>query len=189
MNYRKLPGIYDIENGASLLEGVKNGDTLSFERMVLGHTRIAARIVNSLTHKWRVWHLRNDLDSVAYLAIVTAVSNIRERRVKRDNFTSYIACFIRGHVRHAIKKAKKWGPLEYEPSFCDRGIDTLDTLDEIYSVCENDTERRIVNLRIKGFTDEEISLALMCHRSRITQIRKKLKVRFNRKTKNVARTV
>ncbi len=192
MNYRKLPGIYDIENGESLLEGVRNGDTLSFDRMVLGHTRIAARIVNSLAHQWQVLYLRSDLDSVAYVAIVIAVNNIREKRLRHDNFTSYIACYVRGYVRDAIKKAKKYAPLEYELSCVDCGPVVIDTVDEIYSVCHSATERKIFDLRRQGCTDMDISKKLKCHRSRITQIRLELKARFNRKVQNgtkLARTV
>ncbi len=183
MNYRKLPGIYDIENGEKLLECVRNGDTLSFEKMVLGHTRIAARIVNSLVNSWKLWHLRDDLDSVAYVAIVTAVNNIREGRMQHDDFTSYIACCIRGYVGHEIKKAKKYAPMNFELYHGNRDIWVIDVLDEIYSVCKNDTERSILDLRIQRYTDAEISATLGCDRSRVTQIRRELKSRFTRKAR------
>lgn len=182
MNHRQLPGFYDITDRKGLLEGVRNGKQLSMERMVLGHTRLAARIVNSLAYQWRMLYYRDELDLVAYTAIVIAVNRVQEGRMRHDDFTSYIACYIHGYVKKAIKKARKLFPLEYDKSQCDANL--FDTLDTIHSVCKNETERKIVDLRRKGYTDKEVSEVVGLTKGRITQIRHELRTRFNRKVNN-----
>jgi DNA-directed RNA polymerase specialized sigma subunit len=132
------------------------------------HLGIAKKITGYYIVKYSAYHLRDDLNSAAVEGVVTAVDRIERGLVEHDNYNGYICYYIHQFLGKEIRKNQFMVPPQRstQPTCCslelpiaidDPAIEISDTMEALSVAINGDgLHRRIVDLRIKGFTDGEI---------------------------------
>lgn len=174
---------YKVKNDEELLERVRAGDTDAFGKMVCTHVKIAMYILKQYVQCYNAWHLRDELEGVAYSAIVHAVDRIRKGHLTHTNFRDYVAQFIRLHLKNAILKSRKEKQCECDRPNRDAEKDLWEAWQTLFAIVKNETEREIVFLRSQGFVDKEIADKLGVPKTTVFRIRKKLQQRYERGVK------
>lgn len=184
-----------------LLENVRAGDKEAFDKMVLGHTRLAASIVNSYIRKNRIIFLVDELDSAAREGIVVAVDRIKNGHLSHDNFTGYIIYYIHEYIRKLLNRHFRvhfqqeesfypFKPIWYT-SYLERVSDSyqnfeelVDLLDQLSTITKTDFEKRVIELRSQKYTDRETAEKLNVPETTVARTRHKLKKRLANERNN-----
>jgi len=159
------------------LENVKAGNKKDFDEMILGHTRLAASIVNRYIRKHGVTFLVDELDGAAFEGIVIAVDRIRKGHLSHDNFTGYIIYYIHEYIRKELKKLLSRVHQSSEP-FIDPGPTLIDLWDQLSKITKTDFEKKVIKLRSQKYTDKEVAVKLNVSETTVARTRHKLKKRF-----------
>lgn len=142
-------------------------------------------------------YLRDDLVGEGNLALVEVMNHIGTGNVKAGNVTGYLSLSIQKRIgqaidgemfttsKHSVRRWRREGenanPLHKVPN-SDFVLSQLendtrkeaDLLDAILDCCESDEERAIVDLRIKGYKDDEIASQLEISKTTIFMLRRQL---------------
>lgn len=175
-----------------LVQRLRQGDNTVKSSIIEGHLGLAAQIVG---RNVTVAENRRDTDdwvSEAFLAVCAAVDRAAENLVD-DNITPYIIASIHSMLARFIAENR----LIYVPystfrlyqgtlqpvmteSFVDYEIKTKNILEiqEIFDLaCHTSTERKILDMRKRGYTDQEIGQAIGVHRMLIMRMRQTIEQR------------
>ena len=192
---RIIPSL-NIENTDHkvLLENVKVGDKEAYDKMILGHTRLAVSIVNSYVKKHRVIFLVDELDGAAFEGIVVAVDRICKGHLSHDNFTGYIIYYIHEYIRKLLNKhfrmrfqqqeelsEKSSAYQSYLISQSGVPHDDLrivDLWDQLSKITKTDFDKKVIELRSQKYTDREIAVKLNVPETTVARTRHKLKKRL-----------
>ena len=192
--YRLLQGNYppgvEESRKLELLKLTKEGNIESRDELIMSHIRLALSIVNRYIGWHQCRYMRGELDDAAIGGVVYALDRVSKGHLAHDNVTGYIVHFIhnfvsacfqkatlipkpRGHFRpqaHSIKE----NSVHYDP----RAMSELKDL--INCTIETADERRIVDLKIAGYTDSQVGAIMAIPQTRVFRIRQTLKQRFER---------
>ena len=184
-----FPEPIDSEELLKVLEKVRKGNSDAIETMILGHCRLAMSIVNRYL---TIFHINNheDLDCAAIQGIVVAVNLIVKGNLKHNNVTGYIVCYIHQYITDYIyHDTTVYSPRRKQPILIEVldnsiGMETFNNFeiwDSLLSIANDDTEKQILKLRSKRYTDSEIGEILGLSRLKVFRIRHDLFNRWKRK--------
>lgn len=176
-----------------LLKLVRKGNTEAKNELILGHVRLAVSIVDRYIIIYSCRHSDDMLDSAAIEGLTVAVNRVEQGHLKHDNVTGYIIKFIHNYISECLRKL----PPVYTPRGHSYpryvGAEMLEIMvqednphalivvkDLIDCTIRNERERRIVDLRIIGYTDKEIAKIMDIPQVSVFRIRQTLKQRFER---------
>lgn len=180
------------ERESTLLDRVVSGDRDAFDSMVFEHVNLAKFLANRYADYYCVRRFDSELVSSAVFAIVYAVDRIRRGCMKHPNYKAYITKYIHLYLQKSVAKAKK--EVQYP---CVDDVEKVHNLfpvrdsvkeraevwEVLSAITEDETERQIIELRVKGFVDNEICKILDMPKTTVFRIRKKLQQRYERKVK------
>lgn len=175
----------------ALIKKVREGDTDAREEIILGYTRLVmAKVSTWVTLFPQVSHLSDDMVSEGLLAVIQAVDElIKTGDLEKGSLVAYIHTSIINNINRLLDEENTIriprtadngpvvGPLLNHPTLDNEYI-LFDFLEGLESLCLTDTEKRILHLRIKGFSDPEISKLLGISRSSIQVFRALLARRY-----------
>jgi hypothetical protein len=151
-------------------------------------------------------HLTDDMTSEGFVGLTTAVNKMAEQgAVEKPHPTSYMTDWITYHIGTVADKETAMGSsgktvrrkrddgkalplhvslpknLEME-TYEDDGIRLFELRDEILGCCESDEDRMIVDMREKGYVDNDIAKTLGLPYTTVYLLRRELYARFLTKT-------
>lgn len=168
----------DREANLKLYQRLQNGEDV-VDEMVVGNVPLVFTRVKTFLQDFSEYsHLKDDLQSEAYLALINSVHQLKTTEV--ENPIGYIYWAIYNSLKKYIHRSESFGPTEWEirtaieaeeyvylpqkqPNFdidmCEAPdlLAAVDTLRDIEELCTNDTLKQVVWLRMAGYTDPEIS--------------------------------
>jgi RNA polymerase sigma factor (sigma-70 family) len=179
-------------------EQLKNGGTAELQAFIQEHQKLVSIGVSAYLKKHpHLGYFKDDLRSAAQLGLAKAAARLKKRD-KPDSIEGYIVKAIRGELRYAVdrdapiyiptstkaeKKKEgeeiippKVGPLKYEPAVNPDRSNEL--LEELEAVCDK-RDKKIIRLRIEGYTLEEIGERLSLTEQRVGQLIQELEARFD----------
>lgn len=178
-----------------VLQRVRAGDPTAINQMIMSHIRLVLLLVNRHLHNCP--HYGYDLDSVAMLGVVNCVHKIANGAMaNHDNITGYITKHIHGLIQREIGKSHivptprsvpnivttNHGTLGYRTN-ADGDMAIIDLRDALEHLVENRRERRILELREKGYTDQEVGEILGISQWTVRLIRLELYRRYRQQQK------
>ncbi len=190
----------DREENTALYHKIREGDVAAQEQMVVGNIPLVlVRVSGFLVERPQFEHLRDDLQSECYLALVRVVQTFAAGD-EVDNVVGYIYTAMahamvnfanRGeavsHSPGAIKKAIETKNHITHPQKADIDIGLLEATDTtraalmlnvIEACCIDDTERRVIELREMGFTDQEVEEETGIPRRTVQRVREDIYARY-----------
>lgn len=181
------PGLEESRK-LELLELTKAGSTEAKDELILSHIRLAFSIVN------RLHTSDNELKSAAVEGVVHAMSRVSKGHLSHDNVTGYIVHFIHQYIGEYIRKISSipmprghtrlqaYSIRRNEAHYDPRAMTELKDL--LAHSIETKQERRIVDLKIAGYTDAQVGEIMDIPQTRVFRIRQTLKQRFERLNNN-----
>lgn len=180
-----------------LFAHVVAGDASAVSEMIEVNLPVVLLKVNDLLSACpHLEYMREDLVSEGNLALVESVSLIKERGVENTNITAYLWTAVLKSIGHYVddelyssdRTARRrrqngdeqeilhkvpnsdfvLGNLEHDPR------DEADLLDLVQGSCRSDEEWAIVDLRIKGYKDQEIARQLDMPKTTVFMLRREL---------------
>lgn len=177
-----------------LLKLTREGNDEAQDELILGHVRLAVSIVDRYIVHFNCRYLDDELDDAAIEGIVVAVDRIRQGHLKHDNVTAYIVVVVHRFIADCLWKSSlvrvprghhyRWGTPIREDSVNCNPSKMIETRDLIDHVIRSKQERRIVDLRIAGYTDREIGKIMDIPKVTVFRTRQILKTRFERSNRN-----
>lgn len=122
---------------------------------------------------------RDDFVSAGLLGLSNAID--RCLTIKHDNIGGFIVKHVHHFISQVVKSNNKQ-PKQFNENFeifRNQINRAQETYDAIISLLQNDTERKIVDLRCEGHTDEEIGNILGIGTTTVWVTRKSIERRFN----------
>jgi len=143
----------------------------SRDRIAMAFIGIASTIALRYAHSTGLD--ADDLQSEALLAVVDAIS--RFHNVNHNNIGGYINRYIHQYCLRYIKKFLRQGVDVTEHLFTnDNIVSTIIAYDLIDQIAKTDIEREIIEYKLQGYSDYDISLDFNCSRQSVWKIRKTL---------------
>jgi len=187
--------ILDDDEKLEVLERVRARDPIAIDRMIKSHIRLVFLLVNR--HLYNCPHYGPDLVSVAILGVVNCVHKIANGLMSNhNNVTGYITQHIHGLLQREIGKSRVVPTPRSVPNIVttnygapsrrtnsDDGSTLVDLRDALEHLAKNRRERRILELREKGYTDQEVGKALGISQWSVRRIRLELYRRFQQQQK------
>lgn len=189
--FGEYPQRISEEDMPRILELVRKCDKDAMDQMAVGHIRLAISIVNRYISVYNLKYYAHELDSAAFEGIVVAVSKIASGKLTHDNATGYIVKYTHQYVSNCARnssvvrfprtaKRRSIEPLPNE-ILGKSETDMIDAWDLVENISTNDTEKRILKLKIEGCTDFEIGAQLGLSRLKVLRIRGNLLKRYQKK--------
>lgn len=184
---KRTTPFYNLKNADPkiLLKNVEAGDKEAFDKMILGHTRLAVSIVNSCIRKHRIIFLVDELDGAAFEGIVVAVDRIRKGHLSHDNFTGYIIYYIHEYIKKLLNRhfrlrcqQEEEEPVWYLERVSENFEELVDLWDQISKITKTDFEKQVIELRSQKYTDKEVAEKLNVTITTVAHTRHKLKKRL-----------
>jgi RNA polymerase sigma factor (sigma-70 family) len=151
------------------------------------YTQVCRKIAWRYARSFNAVHLFDDLMGAAFCGVADARDRIAKGKVKHDNHTGYIFCYVHRYVREEIRRSSAIHvpqkskasltitPLKYDAPTDDPNFDLCDLNDELDAAINGDKMlRMIVDFRIEGRTDAEIGDLLGMSRLSVQRARKRL---------------
>jgi hypothetical protein len=177
---------YDRDSVVDMIERVRKG-TLNRNVIIEGHLPLAMSKVHMALETWpSLAYLADDLASEAFLAVVEAVDKLIKTKVDDPYPTAYISTAI---VNSLLEYIKSEGTIRIPKSSdvklyivgddaaCQLAVNNNTTFDLdnlLEFLCSDDTDREIIRLGRKGYTDKEIGVQLKQDRSWVGKRRRAL---------------
>jgi len=170
-----------------LIERLKKGENSDIsELLILGNLRLAYYIAHGFATNNK--HLKDDLISVAILALCRCVDGIKDRLID-DNIGKYLAVNIRLSILDFLRKSKSLIVTPYGvPSVitirADDGVEYddnsefLDILEMLRSLPKSDVESDVLELKILGHQQNEICEIMGISKGYVSQIMGRLRARY-----------
>jgi RNA polymerase sigma factor (sigma-70 family) len=171
----KAPSPMKPERLRELSEKANAGTLTKEERdeLILGHTRLATVMAKKFAKSHE--YLAEDLESMAYLAVIKAVDKA-QGRIVNGNINPWIRQVVRNQLRDSVNGVK-----EHDPYPTETETDPLFRLDEeIDDVCWDDLDKALLQRRLDGKTDREIAAELDISESAVRLRRHEMQRRYNR---------
>lgn len=205
LSTRNFPVKIEDERKLELLKLIREGSVEAKNELILGHVRLAVSIVDRYIGNFGCKFLDEELDDAAIVGIVVAVNRIEQGHLKHDNVTGYIVMFIHNHVSSYLRKSfivpmprghpyKRNISIHSSRNDRDKNYDPwardtnpgalLEVKDLIDCSIRNEQERRVVDLKIAGYTDKEVAKIMDMAQVTVFRIRQTLKTRFERLNRN-----
>ncbi len=207
----KITHALDREQNERLYIRVMAGDDKAREEMIEGNMPLVINKVDAYIGCYpQAAHLRDDLHSAGFLALVQAVNTMVEHdRPSKANPTGYLSVAITHEIAKLAEKEADMGltnvpsaeeseesgdnrPTVYHDipeSFEDpkqeamqRVIEMRDMLD---ACCQCEEERTLLRMREEGYSDRDIAKALNMPHTAAYTLRKELEQRFNQKCREL----
>ena len=138
-------------------------------------TPLRDQLANRWSSQWR-W-LADDIDSVATLALLDLLTEIELSNRKFDDsehLARYANVIIRGrilnYIRHEHRRAARG--LTIEPKVISKSEPEMDYLDL------SPEERQVIEMRMEGYTDDEIAVKLNRGRTYVSRLRTRIGQRY-----------
>ncbi len=186
LSLKEWPKGIDPDESLTLLGHIRQDicRDIAIKRIIEGHLRLAISIVGRYMLFFDCNHLFDDLSGAAFEGVVVAANRLHT--LKHNNVTGYIVRYIHNFVSVALKKSPvvptprghvpvKIKQIDHHDCGYSDDFVQSDILDNLTRTKE---ERNIVDLRIKGYTDQEIANTLKIPTTRVFRIRKTLKERY-----------
>jgi len=160
------------EANRALYDLIRTGDKVARERMITGNMPLVVEWVNNFIQDGRTWleYLRDDLTSTGFLGLVGAVNNLTKRSEIVENPIGYLHGAVLAKLFTAIeqnqnvrrpqsggrmRRDENWAlpitiPVDLEKLPISSEIVAVDLRDFIEACCQNDTERRYLQLKEEG---------------------------------------
>jgi len=173
----KLPPPLNDTEIQELLPKLRIGDKETKERIISGYMRLAASIANRYNY-----YDKEIMFSAAWFGVCVAIDKVTKELPKHDNLTGFVIPYIHKFCREELSKTKtKIMPLI---DTIDKNVDFTELYDLIDFLIEDEIERKIIDLKIKGFTYLEISNILDLSVSYVFRTFKTIQKRFSTWRKN-----
>lgn len=172
------------------LELIRKGNTEAKNELIMCHVRLAISIVDRYILKFNCRHLDDELDDAAIEGVIVAIDRVQRGYLKHDNVTAYIVVVVHRYISDCLRKSsliptprghvyRKSVQIQEDNVCCDPKT-SLETRDLINCTIKNEQERRVVDLKIKGFTDKEVGEIMDIPQITVFRIRQTLKTRYER---------
>jgi len=197
-----LPNQMSEEELHAKTEAHKQGDDSVKDDLILGHVRLTLQICGGYVGRYP--HKKDDIVSAAMLGLVKAVDRAREH-LDHDNISGYITLKIHSHISDYLKNDKLIrGPADLVPytmSIANRSMDQ--DAGEYYNDAENvvlppqydeddiiindflnqlpGMQRKIVELKLMSYTNNEIAKRLGVSTGYIWQILLKVQEKLRKR--------
>jgi DNA-directed RNA polymerase specialized sigma24 family protein len=129
---------------------------------------------------------QDDMASEALLALTAEIRRLSNHPEIVEHITdpkTYLRCSIYRHlVRAKAKCVSGLGQMcEYTENYggVDQQLEALDTIYDLFDLCESDFEMQVVELRTEGMSDYEIANLLGKRQSVIQRTRKEIRARYD----------
>lgn len=186
---------YTDECVFGFIEQARLGDDKARDDLILGYARLVlAKVGTWITLFPQVSHLSDDMVSEGLLAVTKAVDIlIREGDPSEGSLCSYIHTAIINNIGHFLEdevtihipRTADDGPVaipvdDFDLAAPDAGYAMVDLMDTLHASCETPLEREVLDLRMKGYSDQEIADQLDISRASVQFYRAEITNRFDR---------
>ena len=188
------PEPLDDDLKLEIVSELKAGNLSRKDQLILSHIRLAFAIAKRYIKKHNLSRLYDELNSAAAEGVIIAVDRISKGYLKHNNATGYIVKFVHNSIIQTWAKqpivpsprnrnnTETHSFLDIHANFDDSKVISIhETLD---CIIRTQRERRIVDLRIKGYTDVQIGAIMGMPHQTIQRLRKILRKRFERLTQH-----
>jgi len=188
------PEALDDDLKLEIVTELKAGNADRKDQLILAHVRLALSIANRHIKRHNLSNLYDELNSAAVEGVIIAVDRILKGHLTHNDATPYIIKFIHHLINLCVSKqpivpsprnrnnTKSHSFLDVHAHHDNSGIAGIkETLD---CIIRTRRERRIVDLRIKGYTDVQIGAIMGMPHQTIQRLRKILRKRFERLTQH-----
>lgn len=160
-------------------------------------------LVHSKVNKWLsiypgLKHVKDDMTSEGYVAIVKAVDTIGQGETPdNSNVTAYVSVaivntisdYLDGNdlirIPHGSSDASPSIEQLFETSLIHSNLSsTLETEDMLEAVCQTDQDRSVVNLLSRGYTEREVARQLDISQTAIHFLRTEIYERYTQLERN-----
>lgn len=162
------------EEAANEYRKLRNGDIESYEKLLFGHLRLGLSIVAHYATKYP--NKVDDLVSEMLVALTNGCNRMAngslDNHLSSPNVGGYLNQTVTGRIKKFLQK-ERLVPLT-DPRRTSDAVeeDFSDELMEIVNkAIQDEDERRVITLRLKGFSDPQIAEQMEYSRGRIQQIR------------------
>lgn len=185
------------ERNNALYPRVARGDKEARDELIeLNMPLVAIKVDDYLTCFPHLSYLTDDLVGEGNLALVSACDKIMRGEVTNDNLTGYLRVSIHNVIGHYVddelhssdRSARRRRQNGEDPQRFHKVPNSNYVLDElshdpraeadlhelILGCCDSDEERAIVDLRIKGYKDDEIARQLDISKTTVFMLRREL---------------
>ena len=185
---------YNKENMDALAEQLRLGCRETRERMIEGYMPL----VHSKVNKWLaiypgLEYLEEDMVSEGYFAVVKSINNIETgEEPLRSNVTAYVSTAIIhtiGDFLDNVATIRVPRRADATPPVIEQIIERpvqdadpvamLEVLDMLEAACTTDTDRSIVDLLSRGYTEREVSSQLDIPQSTVNILRHEIHERYS----------
>jgi len=201
----KLPVPLPVDEVPSLVQCLRNGDSIAKTRLVEGHMGLASQIVGRYIARFDLnnQELIDDLWAEAMYAVTLAVE-LAKTNLKDDNITPYIVTTVHDKVSDCLARDRliPVPPRTYrrhggkvQPPRVVSGESSLKSLshslskiiadDLLEQALRTNVEREIVRMRLKGMTDSRIGKVLGMGVMQIGRVRAAIERRYNAIVKGI----
>lgn len=183
----------DADKNNAILPSVVSGDASARERLIRDNMVFVLSRVNSyIRRRPEIEYLRDDMTSAGLLGVCKAVNKIVEGTTV-SNVTAYLSYWINREILLVLEaEAPVIQPDDEEPLVVNTDVDSLSKLDDvftlvdlrevIYSCCETDEERRLLELReFHGLNCQEIAPLINVSQPTAYRMLTRIEQRFNEK--------
>jgi DNA-directed RNA polymerase specialized sigma subunit len=196
---------FTTEQNDAVYQRLMAGDKSARDEMIEGNVALVVYRVDAyLRMAPQMSYYRDDMIASGLLGLCDAVDGMSKKGVIRKP-TGYISIAIDRYVSHAADEAnaivvpfqaqaaarQEGTPMCLPRTVSDSALTNYNDLstieceevlaltEEVLACCQDDVERRIVSMRVDGYTDEEIGQALAIQRRHVSRMREGIFKRFN----------
>ena len=196
------------EKNNELYSQVMVGDEQARQQMIEGNMALVGSKVNAFIREHpQVAQLRDDLCSAGYVGLVQAVNAMDKHKTpKNPNPTGYLSVAIYREIKRFVdseavisvpdrtqRDARKDNrhiktpavhqdiSESYAVQKKDTSLEMVELRDLLYSCCNSDDERRILQMREEGYSDRKIADAIGLSHTTTYMMRRELGKRFQNK--------
>lgn len=190
LSTRNFPQKIEDERKLELLGLIRVGNKKAKDELILSHIRLVVSIVDRYISNFNCRYLADELEDAAIEGLIVAISRVEQGCLKHDNVTGYIVIIVHRYVSDCLRKSslipaprghifRQGIPIHEGSVSCNPG-EMSEIRDLIDCSIRSKKERRVVDLKIKGFTDKEVGEIMDIPQTAVFRIRQTLKTRFER---------